>query len=43
MVHRLRPGEAIITNNRRVLHGREAFVLNGGERHLQVGLRKEWS
>lgn len=33
--HRLRPGELLVFNNRRVLHGRNAFTLNGGTRHLQ--------
>jgi gamma-butyrobetaine dioxygenase len=31
---RLRPGDALITDNRRTLHGRTAFA-SGGERHLQ--------
>ncbi|XP_022333669.1 2-(trimethylamino)ethylphosphonate dioxygenase-like isoform X2 [Crassostrea virginica] len=29
------PGDLISFNNRRVLHGRNAFTLNGGMRHLQ--------
>ncbi|XP_013381995.1 uncharacterized protein LOC106152800 isoform X2 [Lingula anatina] len=31
----LNPGDLIVFNNRRVLHGRKAFELNGGMRHLQ--------
>lgn len=30
------PGDLLSFNNRRVLHGRNAFTLNGGIRHLQV-------
>ncbi|KAL5463316.1 hypothetical protein EMCRGX_G032208 [Ephydatia muelleri] len=33
--HRLTVGELLVFNNRRVLHGRNAFTLNGGIRHLQ--------
>ena len=36
MYHRLSPGEALFFNNRRVVHGRTKFKLNGGVRHLQV-------
>ena len=32
---RLMPGDLLIVNNRRVLHSRTDFSLNGGERHLQ--------
>eukprot|EP01064_Diplonema_japonicum_P021898 TRINITY_DN31487_c0_g1_i1.p1 TRINITY_DN31487_c0_g1~~TRINITY_DN31487_c0_g1_i1.p1 ORF type:complete len:410 (+),score=76.79 TRINITY_DN31487_c0_g1_i1:25-1230(+) len=32
---RLQEGEAVVFNNRRLLHGRESFKLNGGGRHLQ--------
>ena len=32
---RLTPGDLLIFNNRRVLHSRTDFSLNGGERHLQ--------
>ena len=32
---RLDQGELVIFNNRRFLHGRTAFSLNGGERHLE--------
>ncbi|XP_064606801.1 probable gamma-butyrobetaine dioxygenase [Liolophura sinensis] len=32
---KLEPGDAIVFNNRRVLHGREEFTLNGGRRHLE--------
>ena len=38
MVHRLRPGDALCFNNRRMAHSRNAFQLNGGERHLRVSL-----
>ena len=34
--HRLKPGEAMTFNNRRFIHSRTAFKLNGGMRHLQV-------
>lgn len=33
--HRLRPGEMACFNNRRVLHARDGFKSNNGERHLQ--------
>ncbi|XP_076820005.1 gamma-butyrobetaine dioxygenase-like isoform X2 [Clavelina lepadiformis] len=33
--HRMRPGDLLVFNNRRVAHGREAFVPNGGIRLLQ--------
>ena len=36
LTHRLEPGEAMTFNNRRFLHSRNAFRLNGGIRHLQV-------
>ena len=36
--HRLKPGEVMTFNNRRVLHGRNEFSLRGGQRHLQVGM-----
>ena len=36
LIHRLQPGEVITLNNRRILHGRQSFQLNGGARHLQV-------
>ena len=32
---RLQEGECVTFNQRRLLHGREAFTLNGDERHLQ--------
>ena len=32
---RLHPGDLVCFNNRRVLHGRRAFQLNGGQRHLR--------
>ncbi|XP_071175708.1 2-(trimethylamino)ethylphosphonate dioxygenase-like isoform X2 [Mytilus edulis] len=32
---KLRPGDCIVFNNRRILHGREEFVSNGGSRYLQ--------
>ena len=32
---RLTPGDLIVFNNRRMSHARNAFSLNGGERHLQ--------
>jgi alpha-ketoglutarate-dependent taurine dioxygenase len=31
----MKPGQVICFNNRRILHGRNEFVLNGGVRHLQ--------
>lgn len=34
---RLRPGEALCFNNRRMAHSRNSFELNGGERHLRGG------
>ena len=34
--HRFQPGDIISFNNRRILHGRERFDLNGGVRHLDV-------
>jgi hypothetical protein len=37
-VYRLKPGEAICFNNRRILHGRKGFELNG-VRHFQVSLK----
>ena len=33
--YRLQPGECVIFNNRRVLHGRKAFDAVGGERHYK--------
>ena len=33
---RLQPGDCVTFNQRRLLHGRDAFMLNGDERHLQV-------
>jgi gamma-butyrobetaine dioxygenase len=35
ITHRLLPGQAVTFNNRRVLHKRTAFQLNGGQRHLR--------
>ena len=36
LTHRLRPGEMIVFNNRRMLHGRKGFVQNGDAmRHLR--------
>ena len=32
----MKPGEAVVLNNHRVLHARNAFKTNGGERHIQV-------
>jgi len=32
---RLQPGDMVCFNNRRVLHARHAFQLNGGVRHLR--------
>ena len=32
---RLQPGELVSFNNRRILHGRRGFSLNGGVRHIQ--------
>ncbi|MFC0266841.1 2-trimethylaminoethylphosphonate dioxygenase [Kushneria aurantia] len=34
---RLEPGELLIMDNYRLLHGRTAFILEGGERHLRQG------
>ncbi|XP_071962888.1 gamma-butyrobetaine dioxygenase-like [Antedon mediterranea] len=31
----LHPGQCLVFNNRRVLHGRREFQLNGGKRHLR--------
>ncbi|EDV20273.1 uncharacterized protein TRIADDRAFT_61285 [Trichoplax adhaerens] len=33
--HRLQPGEMLMFNNRRMMHARHEFTLNGGIRHLQ--------
>lgn len=33
--HKLQPGDLIVFNNRRFLHGRNSFNLNGGVRHFQ--------
>lgn len=33
---RLQPGQAIVYDNQRVLHGRSAFSLEGGRRHLRL-------
>ena len=33
---RLQPGDMVVFNNRRMVHGRKNFQLNGGSRHLQV-------
>ncbi|GFO12021.1 gamma-butyrobetaine dioxygenase-like isoform x1 [Plakobranchus ocellatus] len=33
--HRLRPGELVVFNNQRMLHGREGFKTNGGARRLK--------
>ena len=35
---RYKPGECLLLNNARVLHGRTAFDANSGTRHLKVGL-----
>ncbi|XP_076441734.1 gamma-butyrobetaine dioxygenase-like [Babylonia areolata] len=32
--YQLKPGDLVIFNNRRILHGRRSFDLNGGVRHL---------
>ena len=32
---RLGPGDAVVFNQRRMLHGRDSFERNGGQRHLQ--------
>ena len=37
---KLQPGDLVIFNNRRILHGRNAFISNGGVRHLKVGQKK---
>lgn len=37
LFHRLKAGEVLTINNRRILHSRRGFKLNGGARHLQVG------
>ena len=34
---RLQPGDCLMTNNARVLHGRDAFDASVGRRNLQVG------
>lgn len=34
--HRMVPGDCLVFNNRRILHGRESFELNGGRRHFEV-------
>ena len=31
----MEPGQLVCFNNRRILHGRNEFSLNGGVRHLQ--------
>ena len=36
IVFQMQPGDLYIVNNYRVLHGREPFTLNGGERKLMV-------
>ncbi|KAJ8045835.1 Trimethyllysine dioxygenase [Holothuria leucospilota] len=36
ITHRMVPGDCLVFNNRRMLHGRNEFKLNGGKRHLQV-------
>lgn len=33
----LQPGQAIVYDNQRVLHGRSAYTLNGGRRHFRLG------
>ena len=33
---KLKPGEMVIFNNRTMLHGRKAFTVSRGIRHLQV-------
>ncbi|XP_035824799.1 gamma-butyrobetaine dioxygenase [Aplysia californica] len=33
--YRLQPGDLVIFNNLRILHGRDHFTLNGGMRHLK--------
>ncbi|CAL1527122.1 unnamed protein product [Lymnaea stagnalis] len=33
--HRLQPGELVVFNNQRMLHGRQGFQINGGSRHLK--------
>jgi hypothetical protein len=35
---RLQPGDLVTFNNRRVLHARNSFDLNGGIRHLKVSI-----
>lgn len=35
VARRLEQGDLVCFNNRRVLHGRHSFQLNGGSRHLQ--------
>jgi len=34
---RLQPGQAVVYDNQRVLHGRSAFTMDGGRRHLRLG------
>ena len=38
--HRLSPGELLVFNNRRFLHGRNRFTSTNGSRHLQVNESK---
>ena len=38
---RLRPGEMVVFNNRRMLHGRKAFSVGEGSRHFQVQKEKK--
>lgn len=35
---KLKPGDLLAFNNRRILHGRKEFELNGGVRYLQVNI-----
>ncbi|XP_071834435.1 gamma-butyrobetaine dioxygenase-like [Apostichopus japonicus] len=36
VTHRMVPGDCLVFNNRRMLHGRNSYELNGGARHFQV-------
>ena len=39
LIYKLKPGDIMVVNNRTLLHGRNAFKPNGGQRHFQtVGL-----
>ena len=40
--NRPQPGDVLTLNNRRVLHSRTVFTLNGGVRHIQVRKQVLW-